>query len=143
MRYGKTSNSILERNFGKQIGHTSKTGLRGFAGVWSDGSYRIEVIDKDFNRRSNTIIDRNKNGVLNSVQRTLFGDGKVINTRLSKYLNPFNLFGGPKQDVKYVHHISECGVGIKQRVGQWSTFLPSGKKFIDRNDGHILDYLIK
>ena len=140
----RTSTRILERNFGKQIGKTSETGLRAFSRKWSDGTTRIELIDKDFNRRGCTIYNKDKDGMIQSVQRFLFEGGKTRETVMHKIKNLIYLGReGTKDDVKYIHQINEYGTGIKQRVGEWSIYLPSKKMYIDRNDDHILDYLIK
>ena len=140
----RTSTRILERNFGEQIGKTSQTGLRAFRGKWTDGTTRVEVIDKDFNRRGCTIYDKDKDGMIRSVQRFLFEDGKTKETIMRKIKNLIYLGSeGQKDDVKYIHFINERGSGIKQRVGKWSILLPSKKINIERNDDHILDYLIK
>ena len=138
----RTATKIMEHNFGKQIGKTSESGLRGFYGRWSDGSNRIEVVDKNFQRRSNTIVRRNENGILTSTERFLFNNDKTIHTIMIKSLNPVNLYGKVKHDVKYTHFIEEYGNNIEQRIGKWQLSLPEGKKIIERNEKNILDKII-
>lgn len=140
----RTSTRILERNFGEQIGKTSQTGLRAFRGKWTDGTTRVEVIDKDFKRRHHTIFDRDTDGALQSVRRFTFEGGKIRETVMTKIKKLIYLGGeGPKDDIRYIHRINEHGTGIKQRIGEWSIDLPSKKINIERNDDHILDYLVK
>lgn len=140
----RTSTRILERNFGKQIGKTSRTGLRAFSGKWSDGTTRIELIDKDFKRRGCSILYKNMDGTLQAVRKFMFDGGVTRETVMRKIKNLVYLGGeGPKDDIRYFHRINEHGAGIKQRIGEWSIDLPSKKINIDRNDGHILDYIIK
>ena len=139
----ETATRILESNFGKQFGRTSESGLRAFSYTNKEGVQHIELIDKDFRRRGCARITRYGDGRAAQFNRFLFNNGKTIQTNMIKYKNPITLLGAQPQDVKYSHFISESGPGIKQRVGDWSICLPGGKRIINRNDDHILDYMIR
>lgn len=45
----KIAVKLLESGYGKQIGKTSSTGLRGFHNKGADGIFVTTVIDKNFN----------------------------------------------------------------------------------------------
>lgn len=143
-KYGleKLSQKILTRNYGEQFGKTSKSGLRAFSYMGKDNNQYIELIDKNFNSRGGSVISRYSDGTLKEVHKFSFNDGKTTNTSILRYPNPVSMRGGKKQDVKYVHYITEYGTGIKQRTGSWSICLPDGQKLIERNENHILDHLL-
>ena len=140
--FEKISTKILENNFGKQYGKTSKSGLRAFCHKTREGEEFIELIDKNFNRRGFTIINRGENNTLKRVKRFIFDNGKTRETTLYKYTDIIHWGRRPHTDKKYVHHIDEYGSGIKQRVGHWEYLLPSRKTIIQRNDDHILDNIV-